>query len=55
MAEDDGLPPRRRLTAARQRPGSAVRTQLLRAGIPARNIRYEVFGPDLWLAAHAEG
>ena len=32
----------------------AVRTQLLRAGIPARHIRYEVFGPDLWLA-HAEG
>ncbi|WP_244217229.1 hypothetical protein [Streptomyces carpinensis] len=31
-----------------------VRTQLLRAGIPARSIRYEVFGPDLWLA-HAEG
>ncbi|QOV34051.1 hemin transporter [Streptomyces ferrugineus] len=31
----------------------AVRTQLLRAGIPARHIRYEVFGPDLWLA-HAE-
>lgn len=28
----------------------AVRTQLLRAGIPARHIRYEVFGPDLWLA-----
>ncbi|MFF9000484.1 globin domain-containing protein [Streptomyces achromogenes] len=32
----------------------AVRTQLLRAGVPARSIRYEVFGPDLWLA-HAEG
>ena len=32
----------------------AVRAQLLRAGIPARRIRYEVFGPDLWLA-HAEG
>ncbi|MGW7529300.1 globin domain-containing protein [Streptomyces sp. NPDC054783] len=32
----------------------AVRTQLLQAGIPARSIRYEVFGPDLWLA-HAEG
>lgn len=32
----------------------AVRTQLLHAGIPARHIRYEVFGPDLWLA-HAEG
>ncbi|MEV0244779.1 globin domain-containing protein [Streptomyces sp. NPDC050674] len=31
----------------------AVRSQLLRAGIPARHIRYEVFGPDLWLA-HAE-
>ncbi|WP_411149208.1 globin domain-containing protein [Streptomyces sp. A30] len=27
----------------------AVRGQLLAAGIPARNIRYEVFGPDLWL------
>ncbi|CAL9649554.1 globin domain-containing protein [Streptomyces sp. enrichment culture] len=32
----------------------AARSQLLRAGIPARHIRYEVFGPDLWLA-HAEG
>jgi nitric oxide dioxygenase len=28
----------------------AVRAQLLRAGMPARSIRYEVFGPDLWLA-----
>ncbi|MDJ0344747.1 FAD-binding oxidoreductase [Streptomyces sp. H10-C2] len=28
----------------------AVRGQLLHAGIPARNIHYEVFGPDLWLA-----
>ncbi|MET7451953.1 globin domain-containing protein [Streptomyces sp. NPDC005574] len=26
-----------------------VRGQLLKAGVPARNIRYEVFGPDLWL------
>ncbi|MEU0005341.1 globin domain-containing protein [Streptomyces sp. NPDC006314] len=26
-----------------------VRGQLLRAGVPARHIRYEVFGPDLWL------
>ncbi|MFI8297505.1 globin domain-containing protein [Streptomyces nigra] len=26
-----------------------VRAQLLRAGVPARHIRYEVFGPDLWL------
>ncbi|MEU0830305.1 globin domain-containing protein [Streptomyces sp. NPDC005969] len=32
----------------------AVRTQLLQAGTSARRIRYEVFGPDLWLA-HAEG
>ncbi|MDX2530962.1 globin domain-containing protein [Streptomyces europaeiscabiei] len=31
----------------------AVRTQLLQVGFPARHIRYEVFGPDLWLA-HAE-
>jgi nitric oxide dioxygenase len=29
----------------------AVRGQLLAAGIPARSIRYEVFGPDLWLPA----
>ncbi|MEN8652164.1 globin domain-containing protein [Streptomyces sp. 21So2-11] len=28
----------------------AVRGQLLHAGILARNIHYEVFGPDLWLA-----
>ncbi|TLS48097.1 hemin transporter [Streptomyces montanus] len=27
----------------------AVRGQLLRAQVPARSIRYEVFGPDLWL------
>ncbi|MET7481662.1 globin domain-containing protein [Streptomyces sp. NPDC005538] len=27
----------------------AVRGQLLDAGVPARRIRYEVFGPDLWL------
>ncbi|WP_217552637.1 globin domain-containing protein [Streptomyces sp. GbtcB6] len=29
----------------------AVRTQLLAKGIPAADIHYEVFGPDLWLAA----
>ncbi|MEU9044801.1 MULTISPECIES: globin domain-containing protein [unclassified Kitasatospora] len=28
----------------------AVRSQLLFAGIQARHIQYEVFGPDLWLA-----
>ncbi|MFD6097780.1 globin domain-containing protein [Nocardiopsis flavescens] len=28
-----------------------VRTRLLEAGVPARRIRYEVFGPDLWRAA----
>ncbi|MET9294691.1 globin domain-containing protein [Streptomyces sp. NPDC003077] len=27
-----------------------ARAQLLRAGVAARDIRYEVFGPDLWLA-----
>ncbi|MCZ4099688.1 globin domain-containing protein [Streptomyces sp. H39-C1] len=27
-----------------------IRGQLLRAGVAARNIHYEVFGPDLWLA-----
>ncbi|MER6141419.1 globin domain-containing protein [Streptomyces sparsogenes] len=32
----------------------AVRARLLQAGIPSRRIRYEVFGPDLWLA-HTEG
>ncbi|MGW1589851.1 hypothetical protein [Streptomyces sp. NPDC002386] len=26
----------------------AVRAQLLGAGVPARRIRFEVFGPDLW-------
>ncbi|GGM19196.1 hemin transporter [Streptomyces fumigatiscleroticus] len=26
----------------------AAREQLMRAGVPARRIRYEVFGPDLW-------
>ncbi|MGW1160321.1 hypothetical protein ACWD48_19300 [Streptomyces sp. NPDC002519] len=28
----------------------AVRSRLLRAGVPAHRIRYEVSGPDLWLA-----
>lgn len=28
----------------------SVRTQLLAKGIPAGDIHYEVFGPDLWLA-----
>lgn len=28
----------------------AVRTQLLAKGVPASDIHYEVFGPDLWLA-----
>jgi nitric oxide dioxygenase len=28
----------------------AVRAQLRDAGVPADRIRYEVFGPDLWLA-----
>jgi nitric oxide dioxygenase len=27
----------------------AVRAQLLDRGLPPRQIRYEVFGPDLWL------
>ncbi|RPF30907.1 globin domain-containing protein [Streptomyces sp. TLI_185] len=30
-----------------------VRAQLLGAGVPARRIRYEVFGPDLWLPGSA--
>ncbi|KAF3469104.1 globin domain-containing protein [Streptomyces sp. Tu 3180] len=30
-----------------------VRGRLLGAGVPARNIRYEVFGPDLWLPGAA--
>ncbi|MFF3513148.1 hypothetical protein [Streptomyces sp. NPDC002573] len=32
----------------------AVSSQLIGVGIPARRVRYEVFGPDL-LLAHAEG
>lgn len=28
----------------------AVRSDLISAGIPAKDIQYEVFGPDLWLA-----
>jgi nitric oxide dioxygenase len=28
----------------------AVRTALVAAGVPAKDIQYEVFGPDLWLA-----
>ncbi|MFE7492122.1 globin domain-containing protein [Kitasatospora sp. NPDC057541] len=31
----------------------AVRGQLLTAGVPAADIHYEVFGPDLWLAGQA--
>ncbi|MHC3467982.1 globin domain-containing protein [Streptomyces sp. 7R007] len=31
-----------------------ARRQLLDAGIPARRIRYEVFGPDLWLPGTVE-
>ncbi|MFF7471747.1 globin domain-containing protein [Streptomyces sp. NPDC008092] len=31
----------------------AVRAQLLAQGVPAADIHYEVFGPDLWLAATA--
>ncbi|MYY83187.1 MULTISPECIES: globin domain-containing protein [unclassified Streptomyces] len=30
-----------------------VRAQLLAAGVPAQRIRYEVFGPDLWLPGPA--
>ncbi|GAA4367152.1 globin domain-containing protein [Paeniglutamicibacter cryotolerans] len=29
----------------------AIRSQAIDAGIPATSIHYEVFGPDLWLAA----
>ncbi|MFD4867478.1 globin domain-containing protein [Streptomyces sp. NPDC058412] len=29
----------------------AVREQLIAKGVPARDIHYEVFGPDLWLAS----
>jgi nitric oxide dioxygenase len=28
----------------------SVRTALIAAGVPAKDIQYEVFGPDLWLA-----
>ncbi len=31
----------------------AVRAQLLAAGVPAADIHYEVFGPDLWLGRDA--
>lgn len=29
----------------------ATRSKLIDAGVPATSIRYEIFGPDLWLAA----
>ncbi|NEC93090.1 hemin transporter, partial [Streptomyces sp. SID12501] len=29
----------------------AVRAQLIAKGVPASDIHYEVFGPDLWLAS----
>ncbi|MFL4910237.1 globin domain-containing protein [Streptomyces sp. MMS24-I2-30] len=32
----------------------SIRGDLLRRGIPAEDIHYEVFGPDLWLAASSE-
>jgi nitric oxide dioxygenase len=28
----------------------AVRSALITNGVPAKDIQYEVFGPDLWLA-----
>jgi nitric oxide dioxygenase len=28
----------------------SVRSRLLTRGVPARDIQYEVFGPDLWAA-----
>jgi nitric oxide dioxygenase len=28
----------------------SVRSALIERGVPARDIQYEVFGPDLWLA-----
>jgi nitric oxide dioxygenase len=28
----------------------SVRTALITVGVPAKDIQYEVFGPDLWLA-----
>ncbi|MDH2442377.1 FAD-binding oxidoreductase [Amnibacterium sp. CER49] len=31
----------------------SVRSQLIERGVPARDIQYEVFGPDLWLADYA--
>ena len=31
----------------------AVRGDLLRGGLPARDIHYEVFGPDMWLVEQA--
>ncbi|MGW7541212.1 globin domain-containing protein [Streptomyces sp. NPDC054770] len=33
----------------------AVRTQLLAKGVSPADVHYEVFGPDLWLAAAAAG
>ena len=28
----------------------SVRSALVAGGVPAKDIQYEVFGPDLWLA-----
>jgi nitric oxide dioxygenase len=28
----------------------SVRSALVERGVPARDVQYEVFGPDLWLA-----
>ncbi|WP_190242946.1 hypothetical protein [Arthrobacter globiformis] len=34
------------------RPGAKnIRNEAIEAGIPATRIHYEVFGPDIWLAA----
>jgi nitric oxide dioxygenase len=27
-----------------------IRSEAIALGVPAQRIRYEVFGPDLWLA-----
>jgi hypothetical protein len=49
QARDRGDDPGRR-TARRQDRGTLLRSVLLDRGVPASDIQYEVFGPDLWQA-----
>ncbi len=55
MAMKDGVHQPRQYSVTRADDGQhrhlqAVRSDLIAKGVPAKDIQYEVFGPDLWLA-----